>query len=150
MPTRKSMELPDDIYTRIEHLSEQGNLKLDDGNFEGALVSWREALALLPEPKQNWEAAVWLYASIGDASYQSGDYAAAKDAMFDALNCPAGIENPFVHYMLGKALLHMEDERALEYLLRAYMLDGEEIFDSDEEEGPDALRALQDKGLIDE
>lgn len=143
------MELSDDIYNQIEHLSEQGNLMLEDENFDGALTSWRAALALLPEPRHDWEAATWLYASIGDACYQSDDYAGAKNALFDALNGPVGIENPFVHYLLGKTLLRLQDERALDYLLRAYMLDGEEIFDSDEEEGSDVLHVLQNSGLID-
>jgi len=145
------MELPDDIYEQIEQLSEQGNDLCDEGDFAGAVKVWQEALELLPEPRAEWEAALWLHASIGDAYYQEGAWQDAKDALFDALNCPEATVNPFVHYMLGKTFLHLEDEEgAVDHLLRAYMLDGVEIFDTDEDEGPDALELLQQKGLIDE
>src|SRR3546814_11118011 len=81
-------ELPDELYEQIENLSEAGNECSDEDDFEGAIENWRQALALLPEPQQDWEAATWLYASLGDAYYQSADYGMAKDALFTALNCP--------------------------------------------------------------
>lgn len=142
------MELPDDIYEQIENLSEAGNECSDEDDFEGAIENWRQALALLPEPQQDWEAATWLYASLGDAYYQSADYGMAKDALFTALNCPDGQMNPFIHYMLGKALVRLDDETAIDELLRAYMLDGVDIFD-DEDEGQDCLQLLEDRGLLD-
>ncbi len=141
------MELPDELYERIETLSEEGNDLLDGGNPAKACEVWREAYALLPTPRTDWEAATWLSASIGDACYQMQDYPAARDALMDALNTTDGLNNPFVYYMLGKALRQLGDEKAINYLLRAYMLDGEDIFDSDEEEGPECLRILQDEGL---
>lgn len=144
------MELPDDIYEQIERLSEEGNEHSDEGNFPEAIEVWSQALSLLPEPRQDWDAAMWLYASLGDAYYQSGDYSMAKDALFNALNCPDGQGNPFIHYMLGKTLVKLNDEGAIDELLRAYMLDGVDIFDSDEDEGPDTLQLLQDKGLVNE
>ncbi|WP_017523392.1 tetratricopeptide repeat protein [Pusillimonas noertemannii] len=144
------MELPDHIYAQVEILAEQGNEMLDDEDYEGALASWSEALELLPEPRNDWDAAMWLHASMAEAHYQLRDFESARDAMYDALNAPGGNENPYVHYMLGKALLRLDDEKAVDALLRAYMLDGEDIFDSDEEEGPDALRLLQERGLADE
>lgn len=68
----------------------------------------------------------------------------------NALNCPDGQGNAFIHYMLGKALVLLNDAGAVDELLRAYMLDGVDIFDSDEDEGPDSLQLLEDKGLLDE
>jgi len=144
------MELPDELYDQIETLSEAGNECSDEGDFEGAIDHWRQALTFLPEPQLDWEAATWLYASLGDAYYQSGDYGMAKDALLTALNCPDGQANPFIHYMLGKALVRLDDANAIDALLRAYMLDGTDIFDGDEEEGPDSLQLLEDKGLLDE
>lgn len=52
--------------------------------------------------------------------------------------------------MLGKALVRLNDVGAVDELLRAYMLDGVDIFDSDEDEGPDSLQLLEDQGLLDE
>lgn len=144
------MELPDDIHEQIQELAEQGNDMLDDGDYEGAIEVWLQAYQLLPEPKIDWEAALWLHASLGEAHYFLEDYESARDSMYDALNAPGGNENPFVHYMLGKALWQLDDEKAVDALLQAYMLDGVDIFDGDEDEGPDVLQILQERGLIDE
>ena len=103
---------------------------------------------MLPEPASQWEAATWLYASLGDAYYQSAQYEMAKDALYSALNGDDARANPFIHYMLGKTLLRLDDDGAIDALLRAYMLDGVEIFDSDEDEGPDCLQLLEDRGLV--
>ena len=144
-------ELPDDIYEQIEALSEAGNNCADDEDWEGAIEHWRLALGLLPEPAVQWEAATWLYASLGDAYYQSSEYDLAKDALYSALNGPDGQANPFVHYMLGKTLWRLDEgDKAIDALLRAYMLDGVDIFDSDEDEGPDCLQLLEDRGLVDD
>ena len=49
--------------------------------------------------------------------------------MFDALNCPDGAANPFVLLRLGEALFELGDkDSAREYLLRAYMLAGDDLF----------------------
>ena len=145
------MELPDELYEQIEDLSGQGNDLCDDDNFRGAIDVWQSALALLPEPKNQWEAALWLHASIGDAYYQEDEFENARNSFFDAMNCPDGQDNPFVYYMLGKTLLRLEqEEEAVQYLLRAYMLEGVDIFDADEDEGPDAFALLEQHGLVNE
>lgn len=144
------MELPDELYEQIEALSEQGNDHIDADEPTAALAAWRTAYELLPEPRRQWDAALWLLASMAEAHYLLEDYPAVCDAMRDALNAPGGNENPYVHYMMGKALLRLQDDKALESLLKAYMLDGVDIFDSDAEEGADALQILQERGLVDE
>ncbi len=144
------MELPDDIYEQIEILSESGNEASDDGDFDVAIHHWQQALSLLPEPAGQWEAYMWLSASIGDAFYQAGDYQSARASLHDALDGPDGQASGFVHYMLGKTLLRLDDEKAVEHLLQAYMAEGLEIFESDDEEGADSLKVLQDRKLIDQ
>lgn len=143
-------ELPDDIYERIEALSEEGNELSDEEDDAGAEAVWRQALDLLPEPKTKWSAYTWLTTSIGEACYFQGNYADAAQMLFDALNGPDAQENPFVHYMLGKTLWQIgeDEDRAVDELLRAYMLDGVDIFDGDEQEGPDMLQLLIDRGLV--
>ncbi|MEI2415177.1 hypothetical protein V8Z80_03250 [Orrella sp. JC864] len=141
-------QLPDDIYAQIEALSEAGNDASDLGEHADAIVHWRRALALLPEPRREWEAYEWLQASIGDAHYQMGDYAQAKDCLFEALNTLAAQENAFAHYMLGKAMWHLGEEPAFDRLMRAYMLEGAEIFETDPPEGPQMLAALRERGLL--
>ena len=45
----------------------------------------------------------------------------------------AGYGNPFIMLRLGECCLEIGDEKnAIEYLLRAYMMEGKEIFEPDE------------------
>lgn len=137
------------IYDTITSLSSEGNGLIERGDFRGAIAKWSEALTLIPEPKADWEASTWLYASIADAHYQQASYSEARAACFDALNCPGGIGNPFVHYRLGQCEVRLgNDESAVSHLLQAYMLDGEEIFLADED-GGEYLDILTSRGLID-
>jgi hypothetical protein len=70
------------------------------------------------------------------------DFVRAKEAFFDALNCPDGTANPFVLIRLGEVLFELGDmEGAKEYLLRAFMMEGSEIFEA---EDPKYLEFLQE------
>jgi tetratricopeptide (TPR) repeat protein len=142
------MELPEDIFSAVNDLCEEGNDLSASGTFRAAIEKWRSALALLPEPADKLDAATWLHASIGDAHYQLNKHAEAIEALYDALNCPDGHCNPFVHYMLGRSLLRVGDAKGADQLLQAYMPDGEDFFLSDEEEGEACLRVLSDAKLI--
>jgi tetratricopeptide (TPR) repeat protein len=127
-------ELDDETYQHVERLSEEGNVLVDKNDFDGALKKFNLALDLLPSPKKNWEAALWLYASIGDMYLFRKEFVAAKNSFFEALNCPDGQGSPFVHLRLGESLYELkEEEKAVDHLLRAYMLEGKEIFVEEED-----------------
>ncbi|HCF2456947.1 TPA: tetratricopeptide repeat protein [Pseudomonas aeruginosa] len=64
------MELPDKICDEVDALSTEGNDLMDDEHFDAAIEKWTQALELLPDPKTDWEAYMWLSASIGDAQFQ--------------------------------------------------------------------------------
>jgi len=139
-------ELPDPIHAQIAALSDEGNALYDSDQEEEAISVWKRGLDLLPEPKGRWEAAMWLHASIGDA-YRYLDKPSDALAHFQsAYSSGDGAVNPFVLLGLG-ATLHDtgQKEDATDPLLRAYMLEGEEIFE-DEEKYLDYLRS---KGLTD-
>lgn len=141
------MELPPSVSRQVDFLSEEGNDLADQGAFALAAEKWLQALELLPPPAAEWEAYMWLKASIGDAYYQLADFDGAREALFDALNGPDGQDNPFVHYRLGQTELALNNEKAgIDELLKAYMLDGEEIF-LEEDDGQVFLQKLRDAGL---
>lgn len=143
------MELPKTVSNKVDDLSSQGNDLCDESKYAQAIEKWRAAIELLPEPRVDWEAYTWLSASIGDAQYQAGQLDAARNSFYDALNGPGGQENPFIHYRLGQSLIRLkEEDRGIESLLKAYMLDGEEIFSADDE-GAKYLQKLRDRKLID-
>ncbi|SHG41624.1 tetratricopeptide repeat protein [Pedobacter caeni] len=134
-------ELDDELYEQIESLSEEGNEFVDEDDYAAALEKFKEALVLVPEPKTKWEAAFWLYASMGDMYLFLEDYEASADAFYYALNCPDGQESGFVHLRLGEALYEInKKEDALQHLLRAYMLEGKELFNDEEEKYYDFLK----------
>ncbi|MGK5060305.1 tetratricopeptide repeat protein [Janthinobacterium sp. LB2P49] len=141
------MDLPSNVSKQVDLLSEMGNDLADQGEFSQAAERWTQALDLLPPPQADWDAYTWLKASIGDALYQLANFCAAREALFDAVNGPDGQVNPFVHYRLGQTEVALKNEEAgIEELLKAYMLDGEEIF-NEEEDGHIFLKKLRDAGL---
>ncbi|WP_216784605.1 tetratricopeptide repeat protein [Cellulophaga sp. HaHaR_3_176] len=127
-------------------MSEEGNDLYEQGNIRPALRKYEEALNIVPDPKANWEAATWLYTSIADSYFSLGNIDEAKENYYNVLNCPDGLSNAYIHFSLGQVLYELEEnKKSQESLLRAYMLDGEDIFD---DEDPKYLASI--KNLIDE
>jgi tetratricopeptide (TPR) repeat protein len=129
-----ALVLDDETAAQVERLSEEGNTLVDGDDFDGALKKFTAALNLLPAPKTNWEAALWLYASMGDMYLFKEEYQQAAAHYYNALNCPDGHQSGFVHLRLGESLYELDDQpKALEHLLRAYLLEGKEIFATENE-----------------
>lgn len=133
--------LEDKLYKQIEDLSEKGNKKADENSFDEAIQFFFQAYELLPHPKQEWETSTWLLASIGDMYFQKKDFASAKKHLYDAMNCPDAIYNPFINLRLGEALFESDEfDRSKEYLLRAFMMEGESIFANEDEKYFDLIK----------
>ncbi len=128
------MELTDKLYDEITFLCSEGDKLVDNSEFDEALVEYRKALNLLPKPAEQWEAAVWIYTAIGDTYFYKKEYEAAIKFLFNAYNCPDGFSNPFINLRIGECFFELNNsDRATEYLLRAYMMKGKEIFEAEEE-----------------
>lgn len=146
MKPKKSKELSDADYDRIEVLSEEGNDLYEQEKIRPALRKYEKALEIVPEPKTDWEASTWLYTSIADCHFSLVELVDAKNNYYNALNCPDGLSNGYIHLSLGQVLFELEEtQKSKDSLLRAYMLDGLEIF---EDEDPKYLDSIKD--LIDE
>ena len=110
-------------------LSAEGDAHMEGGAHESALRCYADAIRLLPEPWEQWNAATWLLGAIADAHFAMGRFEAVQAALDDAMHCPGAIGNPFMHLRLGQACFELGDlERAADELMRAYMGAGEEIF----------------------
>ena len=141
-------ELPDEIFDQIADLSEDGEDLFENEDFEEAIAKWNAALALLPEPKGKWEAALWLYTALGDGYRNIGDFDKALAAFNAAYEGVEGSTNPYVLYSIGATLYDLDrKDEAVVPLLKAYEMEGEEIF---EEEGELYLAFLDEKGLLDD
>ncbi|MFE6076981.1 tol-pal system YbgF family protein [Paenibacillus sp. NPDC057886] len=115
-------------------ICDEGDALSEDGEVEQAIKKYLTALKLVPLPKNEWEASTWIYAALGDAYFTNEEYVQAKDSFFNALNCPEGISNPLILLRLGESLVECgELDKAKEYLLRAYMLEGYEIFSEEDQ-----------------
>ncbi len=127
-----SEELSDTLHAEITQLSESGNALADEGKCDEAIHCFEQALDLLPEPIEKWSAACWLFTAIGDTYFLEGDYARAIQPLLDAMKCPGGIGNPFLHLRLGQTQLELgNDILAADELTRAYMGAGTEIFEGE-------------------
>ncbi len=122
-------QLSDDVHGRVVDLCEKGDRLMEERDLSGAMAAYERALELLPDPKEDWEAATWILTALGDAYFQRREHAKARDTLTRAMRCPGAIGNPFVHLRLGQAHLELKEiDRAKDELARAYMGGGDEIF----------------------
>lgn len=127
------MELPEEIHDSIKDLSAAGDALAESDQFDAALSKYWEAFDLLPEPKTKWEAGTWLLTAIGDANFLKGDFVAGRDNLSNAMHFPDAVGNPFLHLRLGQCQYEVGNlDRATDELLRAYGLEGAEIFESED------------------
>lgn len=127
------MELDPEIHAKITRLCQTGDAFLNGGDTDAALDVFEEALALLPKPAEDWEAATWIFAALADVHFEKGQFESVRTAAARGLGCPGGLGNPFLHLRLGQALFELGDtDRASDELARAYMGAGDEIFDGED------------------
>ena len=132
-------ELSEEIQVKMDELAQKGNQLEKEGRLAEAVAAWQEGLELIPEPQQFYSQTVWFLAAIGDVYFQQGEYALARGNMTGE-----GYGNPFIMLRLGECCLEIgDDKNALEYLLRAYMFEGEEIFASDDEGEDDGAKYFE-------
>lgn len=101
-------------YEEAEELYLQGLEKID--NLEGDDVEnyYRNA-----------------YGGLGDCCFRRKEYENAKNYFMDAYNYD--YSNPYINMRIGECYVFLNDEeKAKEYLLRAYMMAGEDVFEGNE------------------
>ena len=123
------MELTEAVYAKIVSLAESGDRLYDRNLYRKAMGKYLEALKLVPSPLENWEATTWLATSIGDAYFEMSEFQNAKTYYELAMKSPGGIDNPYVNLSLGQVYFELQGKKkAREYLLRAFLLDGHNVF----------------------
>jgi predicted Zn-dependent protease len=123
------MQLPKAVHDKVTALSKEGDVLASQAKYRKAVEKYLGALALLPEPKTQWQASTWLLVAIGDAQFLDRQYEKAKQALSDAMHCPDAIGNPFIHLRLGQSEFELGNrDRAADELARAYMGAGRDIF----------------------
>jgi len=126
-------ELSDKIYDEILSLCKQGDKEVNAQNFSKAIENYKLALNLIPEPKNDWDSSTWIYTALGDTYFFLEEYDNGLDCLFQALKCPNGMGNPFIVLRIGQCFFEKNNVKmAREYLLQAYMLEGADIFATQE------------------
>ena len=138
-----TLQLPYAVYAEITSLCKLGNDLTKSGDLESAKQKYVDALRLVPERHQDWEASTWIYGAIGDIHYRMNNYEKAFKCFVNALQCPKGLENPFIHLRLGQLYYEQGNfDKAADELTRAYMGAGINIFMEDD---PKYLEFLETK-----
>ena len=136
-------EITPEIKAKLDELAERGNQFEEEKQYEEAIQIWKEGLNLIPEPQQFYSETIWFLAAIGDIYFQKKLYSKAHECFDKARGnlSGEGYGNPFIMLRLGECCLEMGDEKnATEYLLRAYMMEGKEIFEPDEDGNDDGQK----------
>ncbi|MBP7866780.1 MAG: tetratricopeptide repeat protein [Acidobacteria bacterium] len=135
--------LSENFSSELENLCRAGDALAESKRYAEACKVYWAAWDLLPEPRIEWEAATWILSAVGDSHFLNGDYSAGRDALLDAMCCPGGIGNSFIHLRLGQCQFELGSlDRAADELIRAYMGAGKNIF---EDEDPKYFLFLQSK-----
>lgn len=138
-----TIQLSDAIHTEIEALCKLGDDLSKAGELESAKEKYVAALRLLPGKHHEWEAATWIYVAIGDIHFRMANYEKAFKCFFNAVQCPKGLGNPYIHLRLGQLYYERGSlEKAADELTRAYMGAGMKIFMEDD---PKYLEFLETK-----
>ena len=128
-----TLQLPDALHAEIVALSKLGDDLVKTGQLEAAKEKYIAALRLLPENHREWEAATWIYVAIGDVHFRMGNYEKAFKCFFNAVQCPKGLGNPYIHLRLGQLYFEQGNlDKAADELTRAYMGAGMKIFMEDD------------------
>lgn len=126
--------LSDADYAKIKAYCAQGDDLADNEQYPEALEKYWAAFDLIPDPKEDWEATLWVLVAIGDANFLNKDFEAGRDNLSNAMHCPGAIGNPFIHMRLGQCQFELGNlDKAADEFTRAYALKEDEIFDQEDD-----------------
>jgi tetratricopeptide (TPR) repeat protein len=123
-------ELPDTLYAEVQRLCAEGDDFANQNRLAEALSRFRDAWGLLPEPRLDWSAALWVLGAIGDVQFQGREYAAGRDTLMTVMKAfPEARDNPFLRLRLGQCLYELGEQReAANWLAGAFLTAGMALF----------------------
>lgn len=128
-----SLELDPQIHEKVISLSKEGDSLASDNQHSEARTKYLEALKLLPDHPSQWEAATWLFVAVGDTHFYTGNFDKMMKCFVNAVRCPGGLGNPFIHLRLGQAYYELSEfDKSADELTRAYMGGEMKIFMEDD------------------
>jgi tetratricopeptide (TPR) repeat protein len=138
-------ELTDAVHREVKRLSKSGDDHAAAGDHAAAISAYEQALSALPEPVHQWDAFTWLKVAIADASFLGRRFEQAREALNEVLmfGPEESGANPFIQLRFGQSLLELgEEEKAADWLARAFLTTGKQLFAEDD---PKYLRFICSK-----
>lgn len=127
------LKLSDSDSEKIETLATETNEFIENEDYVKAFELVMKALEIIPEPRFEYAESTWLYSTLGDIFFLTEDFEQGLSAFSDAVQCPEGLGNPFIHLRLGQCQFELANfDKAADELIRAYMADGLEIFETED------------------
>ncbi len=124
-------DLSDELYDLIVLDLENGDQAMEKSKFQDALNYYLQALEKVPNDKFQWEISLHVFTALGDCYFNLKDFVNANHSYNQALQCPDSLENGYVWLGLGQSFFELEEkEKAKDAFMRAYMLEGKEIFNN--------------------
>ncbi len=126
--------LSSEILKCLYELAEEGHKLTHEEKYMEAIHVWNKAIELIPEPKLNFFETANFYEGIAYNYQMMNLFTEAMDYMNKALRCwgDEANQNAFTLRNLGEIYYELGDmEHSLDYLRKAYNLEGDEIFYSD-------------------
>ena len=122
-----------EVTDEIERLFAEGEEFTDAEQDSDALIRFRAAWDLLPEPKDEQPPAVRILAAIADCHFYLGNWEECRRAVQHAFRCGAEVDNPFLRLRLGQSLYELGGEQeAANWLVPVYLQEGRKPFEDEE------------------
>ncbi|MBK9579776.1 MAG: hypothetical protein IPO40_22130 [Fibrobacteres bacterium] len=129
-PSEKKTKL---TKKEIKNICELGSELMEKNEFTEAESSFLKALESLPDPAADHEFYHWIMASLGDAYLSQNKLKEAEKHLLEAIK--GMVDNPYVWLQLGRTYrLQSKTKKATDSLMRAYMIEGEEIFEDSQDD----------------
>ncbi len=127
-------QLADKIFNKIEAFQLQAEQLIENEQFSAAIKEYQKAWNTLPEPKQLWDAALWIKVGQAECLLATESYAQAKKILLEAILCSGAVSNPLVHLLLGISYFESNELQSAQTELQiAYDLEGIDIFQDDDQ-----------------
>ncbi len=122
------------IFTKIEIFNNNAEQFIKNERFSDAIKEYQKGWNTLPEPKQLWDAALWLKVGQAECLLALDDFKQGKQKLLEAMLCSGAVSNPLVHLLLGICCFELDEKKtAREELQIAYDLEGAGIFQQGDE-----------------
>lgn len=140
MPT-----LDDKIFNKIDSFNTKADQFINDELYPEAIKEYQKAWNALPEPKQLWDAALWIKVGQAECLLTLADFQQGKQKLHEAILCAGAVNNPLVHLLLGICCFELNETKcAKDELQMAWDLQGESIFQDGDEKYKQFLLDLAD------